>query len=144
MLPFIHVLVPDQVLEDGFFGFSSVHRFLYSAGVHVGLLFLVLGVIINVAVLTPEKITIIQRNLRWSLLSPFISGVFFMTWVFIPDVNYNLLAYIFIGGCICIIAVYALKKFITYIKILKLTLKYKERLVEEGLQFIEENDSVNE
>ena len=39
LVPFSHILYPDKVLENKFFGFTSIHRFLYSLGVHLSVFF---------------------------------------------------------------------------------------------------------
>ncbi len=136
ILPFIHVLFSDQKLESKFFGYSSIHRFLYSAGTHASLLFLVLGLLILIPILSKDNIDYYKINLKYSLLSPFISAVFFMSWVFIPGVNFNILAYFFIGICISAISVFLILKLMDYIKLIKISFIYKERLLEEGLNYI--------
>ncbi len=136
ILPFIHVLFPDDKLEEKFFGYSSIHRFLYSAGTHASLLFLVSGLLILIPILSKDNIEFYKINLKYSLLSPFICGVFFMSWVFIPGVDFNILAYLFIGLCISAISVFLILKLMNYIKLIKISFQYKERLLEKGLDFI--------
>lgn len=136
ILPFIHVLFPDEKLDEKFFGFSSIHRFLYSAGTHASLLALVFGLLILIPILSKDNIEFYKINLKYSLLSPFISAVFFMSWVFIPGVNFNILAYTFIALCICSISVFLVIKLMDYIKLIKIAFTYKEKLLEEGLNFV--------
>ena len=136
ILPFIHVLIKDVKLEKKFFGFSSVHRFMYSLGNHASLLVLVVGILILIPIFDKDNIEAYKNNLKYSLLSPFISAVFFMTWVFIPGVNFNLLAYTFIGICVSAISVFLTLRLLDYIKILKVTFLYKEKLLEKGIDYV--------
>ncbi len=114
LMPFVHSFVKDEILENRFFGFTSYHTFLYSFGVHFGTILLTIGIVFVIAVLhNGERFIKIRKYLLYSLISPFISGVFYISWVFIPDVNYNLLAYIFLSLIICVIC------FIVFITILR-------------------------
>ena len=120
VLPFIHVLVPDDPLDDKFFGYTSVHRFLYSVGTHGSLLFLALGVFIVVYILSKkENSRITLKYLRLSLYSPFLSALFFVSWVFVPQINYNLLAYIFFTVIIILIGIIVLYKVKEYLQYLR-------------------------
>ncbi|WP_238528673.1 hypothetical protein U8527_08840 [Kordia algicida OT-1] len=137
VLPFIHVIIPDEPLEDKFFGYTSVHRFLYSAGTHGSLLFTALGVFIIIYVLGKKndpKITF--RHLKLSLLSPLMSSIFFISWVFIPNVDYNLLAYTFFGILVILVSMLVLNKVKGYLKYLRQIHDYKEMLLNEGLEFV--------
>ncbi|WP_430409138.1 hypothetical protein [Kordia sp.] len=137
VLPFVHVLVPDKPLEEKFFGYTSVHRFMYSAGTHTSLLFLTLGIFIIIYTLgKKEDLKITLKHLRLSLLSPFMSAIFFISWVFIPDINYNLLAYAFFGILVIIIGILILFKVKEYIEYLRQVHEYKELLLNEGLDFV--------
>lgn len=137
VLPFIHVIVPDEPLTEKFFGYTSIHRFLYSAGTHTSLLFLALGIFIIIYSLSEkEDIRITIKHLRLSLLSPFMSALFFISWVFIPNVNYNFLAYTFFGVLIIITGVLILFKIKEYIEYLRQLHDYKELLLNEGLDFV--------
>jgi uncharacterized membrane protein (GlpM family) len=97
LLPFIHVLVPDVVTDEKVFGFSSWHRFLYSAGIHAGMLMFAFGMIILLSVLTERNVQEFRDRIIYCLLSPFMSAMFFMAWVFFPDIDYSVLAYLFIA-----------------------------------------------
>lgn len=138
ILPFIHVIIPDKPLEDKFFGYTSVHRFLYSAGTHASLLLLTIGIFIIISLLDKnnENIKTLTKHLRLCLLSPFISAVFFMSWVFIPNVNYNILAYSFFGVLIILISILVLLKIREYLKYLKQVYDYKELVLNEGLEYL--------
>lgn len=137
VLPFIHVLVPDEPLESKFFGYTSIHRFLYSAGTHTSLLFLVLGIFIVLYILgKKENSTITLRYLKFSLLSPFMSAVFFISWVFIPNVDYNMLSYTFFGILIIIVSTFILFRVKEYLQYLKKAYDYRELVVNESLEFI--------
>ncbi len=137
VLPFIHVLVPDEPLADKFFGYTSVHRFLYSVGTHGSLLFLALGVFIVVYILgKKEDSKITLKHLRLSLYSPFLSALFFVSWVFVPQINYNLLAYIFFAVMIVLVGVMILYKVKEYLQYLRQVHDYKEMLLNEGLEFV--------
>lgn len=137
ILPFIHVLIKDEPLEKKFFGFSSIHRFAYSLGNHVSLLFIVLGLLLLVPLLDKNNIESYKNNLKYSLISPFISAIFFMSWVFIPGVNFNIMAYTFIGLCISSISLFLTIKLMFYIKLLKANFLYKEKLLSTGIDFID-------
>ncbi len=137
VLPFVHVLVPDEPLTDKFLGYTSVHRFLYSAGTHASLLFLALGVFIVVYILgKKEDSKITLKHLRLSMLSPFMSAIFFISWVFIPNVDYNLLAYTFFGILMIITGLFILYKVKEYLQYLRHVHDYKEMLLNEGLEFV--------
>lgn len=137
VLPFIHVLVPDEPLEDKFFGYTSIHRFLYSAGTHVSLLFLVLGVFLILHIFGKKENTrVTLKYLKLSLLSPFMSAVFFISWVFIPNVDYNLLSYTFFGIILIIISMFILFRIKEYLKYLREAYEYREVVVNESLEFI--------
>ncbi len=139
VLPFAHVLIKDVKLPEKFFGYSSIHRFAYSLGNHLSLFFIVLGLLILIPIFDKDNINIYKNNLKFSLLSPFISATFFMTWVFIPGVNFNILAYTFIGLAISAISVFLVLKLMSYIKLLKITYIYKEKLLNKGLNYIDNN-----
>lgn len=137
VLPFIHVLVPDEPLTDKFFGYTSIHRFLYSAGTHTSLLFLAMGVFIVVYILgKKEDSKITLKHLRLSMLSPFMSAIFFISWVFIPNVDYNFLAYTFFGILMIITGLFILYKVKEYLQYLRQVHDYKEMLLNEGLEFV--------
>jgi len=137
VLPFIHVLVPDEPLEGKFFGYTSVHRFLYSVGTHGSLLFLALGMFVIISILIKkEDIKFTLKYLRLSLYSPFLSALFFVSWVFIPQINYNLLAYLFFAALVIIIGILMLSKVKNYLTYLRQVHDYKEMLLNEGLDFI--------
>ncbi|WP_420571928.1 hypothetical protein [Kordia sp.] len=137
VLPFIHVAIPDRPLEEKFFGYTSVHRFLYSVGTHGSLLFLSLGIFVIIAILMKkEDNNLSLRYLRLSLYSPFLSALFFVSWVFIPQINYNLLAYVFFAVTIVIIGIFALYKVKEYLQYLRQIHDYREMLLNEGLEFV--------
>lgn len=137
ILPFIHVLVPDIPLQDKFFGYTSVHRFLYSVGTHGSLLLLGLGIFIIIQMLGKvENTKVTLRYLRLSLYSPCLSGLFFVSWVFIPQINYNILAYIFFVILIIITGILILNRFKDYLQYLKKAHEYRELVVNESLEFI--------
>ncbi len=137
VLPFIHVLIDNKKLEEKFFGFSSIHKFAYSLGTHASLFFLVLGLLILIPILDKENVDFYKKSLKYSLLSPFISAVFFMVWVFIPGVNFNLLAYSFIALCISALVFYLTLQLVNYIQLLKTVFIYKEKLLSDGIDFID-------
>ncbi|CAL2093196.1 membrane protein of unknown function [Tenacibaculum sp. 190524A02b] len=114
-----------------------MHRFLYSLGTHASLLFVIVGFLILLPLIDKDNINYYKNTLKFSLLSPFISAMFFMTWVFIPGVNFNLLAYVFIGLCVSFIAVYLIFKLMEYIKYLKVNFLYKEKLLEKGIEYVD-------
>ncbi|QHI36722.1 hypothetical protein IMCC3317_20920 [Kordia antarctica] len=137
VLPFIHVIVPDEPLVDKFFGYTSIHRFLYSVGTHGSLLLLASGVFIIIAILgKKEDNAITLKHLRLSLYSPCLSALFFISWVFIPDINYNLLAYVFFGIFVIIIGAYILFRVKEYLQYLRQVHDYKEMILNESLEFI--------
>jgi len=137
ILPFLHVMIEDKPLEEKVFGYTSYHRFAYSLGTHASLLFVVLGLLILIPIFDTTNLNRYKNNLKYSLLSPFISAVFFMTWVFIPGVNFNLLAYVLIGFCVSAIAIFLTIKLMDYIKLLKVTFIYKEKLLSTGIDYID-------
>ncbi len=127
LMPFVHSFVKKKVLEERFFGFPSIQSFLYSLGVHLSILFLVIGILMAISVAnSPSRYKIIQNYLRYTLISPFVSGVFYLTWVFIPNVDYNLLAYIFLALIISVLSLIIFGRVLKYINILKLD--YNEQL----------------
>lgn len=137
VLPFVHVIIPDDPLEDKFFGYTSIHRFLYSAGTHASLLFLTLGIFIIIYIMGEKedsKMTI--KHFKLSLFSPFMSAIFFLSWVFIPNVNYNLLAYTFFGILVIITGILILNRVKHYLQYLKDSHDYKELVLNESLEFI--------
>lgn len=137
VLPFIHVIIPDKPLEDKFFGYTSVHRFLYSVGTHGSLLFLALGVFIIAYIFSKkEESKYTLKHLRLSLYSPFLSALFFVSWVFVPQINYNFLAYIFFAVIIVLLGIIILYKVKEYLQYLKQVHDYKEMLLNEGLEFV--------
>lgn len=137
LMPFVHSFVEHKVLDEKIFGFSSVHLFLYSFGVHLGTFLLVIGVLLAVSVAnTASRYNIIQNYLKYSLTSPFISGIFYLSWVFVPDVNYNLLAYIFLGLIISTISLLVFIKVLKYINTLKLLNKHKENVIKDGFTYL--------
>jgi hypothetical protein len=137
VLPFIHVIVPDKPLEGKFFGYTSVHRFLYSVGTHGSLLFLALGMFIIISILIKkEDIKLTLKYLRLSLYSPFLSALFFVSWVFVPQINYNLLAYLFFAVLVLLIGILFLYKVKEYLQYLRQVHDYKQMLLNEGLDFI--------
>ena len=119
VLPFIHVIVPDVPLEDKFFGYTSMHRFLYSVGTHGSLLMFASGVFIILSILgNKEDNTITLKHLKLSIYSPCISAIFFISWVFVPEINYNLLAYLFFGVLVIIIGILILNRIKYYLQYL--------------------------
>lgn len=137
VLPFIHVIVPDEPLADKFFGYTSIHRFLYSVGTHGSLLLLALGVFIIISILgKKEDTSITLKHLRLSLYSPCISAIFFVSWVFVPQINYNLLAYLFFGVLVIITGILILNKVKEYLQYLRQSHDYKELVLNESLEFI--------
>ncbi len=138
-LPFVHAFVKDVPLKEKFFGFTSVHRFLYSAGIHVSFILLVIGVLVVVNFSDKSNINSIKKNLYFSMISPFISGVFFLTWVFIPNVNYNFLAYASLGIIITLIIILISYFLYKYLINLIYFFRYKEMVLNEGLEIIESN-----
>lgn len=137
ILPFVHVLVKDEPLPEKFLGYTSIHRFLYSAGTHSSLLFLTFGVLILVTFLTKDNVNHFKNSLKFSLLSPLVSASFFMSWVVIPDVDFNLIAYAFIGLCVSGFSVFSVLRFLDYVKLVKINYIYKEQLLDKGLEFVE-------
>lgn len=139
VLPFVHVLVPDKPLAEKFFGYTSVHRFLYSAGTHTSVLFLTLGIFIVIYTLRKkENINTTLKYLKLSIMSPFMSAIFFISWVFIPNVDYNLLTYTFFGILIVITGILILFKVKEYLQYLTEAHEYRELIVAESLEFISE------
>jgi hypothetical protein len=137
VLPFIHILVPDEPLDDKFFGYTSIHRFLYSVGTHGSLLFLGLGIFIIASILgKSENTSMTLKYLRLSLYSPCLSGLFFVSWVFIPQINYNILAYLFFAILILITGILILNKIKEYLQYIKESYEYRELVVNESLEFI--------
>lgn len=137
LMPFVHSFVKHEVLEEKIFGFTSVHLFLYSLGVHLSILFLVIGVLLIISVVnSPARYKIVQNYLRYSLISPFISSIFYLSWVFIPDVDYNLLAYIFLSLFICSISLIIFYQILRYINTLKLINKHRENVLKDGLSYL--------
>jgi len=137
VLPFIHVIVPDVPLEDKFFGYTSMHRFLYSVGTHGSLLMFASGVFIILSILgNKEDNTITLKHLKLSIYSPCISAIFFISWVFVPEINYNLLAYLFFGVLVIIIGILILNRIKYYLQYLKESHDYKEMILNESLEFI--------
>ncbi|WP_034230282.1 hypothetical protein [Aquimarina pacifica] len=120
LLPFVHTFVKKKILEDRFWGFSSVHQFLYSFGVHFSTFLLVVGVLLAISVVnSPTRYKIIQKYLRYAMVSPFVSGVFYLSWVFIPEVNYNYLAYTFLAFLICVLSLFVFREILKYISLQK-------------------------
>lgn len=115
LLPFVHVLVPDEVTGEKVFGFSSWHRFLYSAGIHAGMLVFAFGMILLLSVLTERNVQEFRERIIYCLLSPFISAMFFMAWVFFPGIDYSVLAYLFIAMLIAGVSVGAILQLIRYL-----------------------------
>ncbi|WP_162144488.1 hypothetical protein [Aquimarina latercula] len=137
ILPFLHSFIKHETLEEKLFGFTSVQSFLYSFGVHLSILFLVIGVLCSISVASSaSKYKTIQSHLRYTLISPFVSAVFYNTWVFIPNVNYDLLAYIFLTLFICSISVLIFYRIYKYIETLKLVNKHKETVLNNGLTYL--------
>ncbi|MEW7289951.1 helix-turn-helix domain-containing protein [Aquimarina sp. 2304DJ70-9] len=144
VLPFVHSFVKHEVLEEKIFGFTSVHTFLYSLGVHLSVLFLVIGILMTVSVANDSsKYRVIQRYLQYSLISPFVSAIFYFTWVFIPDVNYNLLAYIFLTLFICAISVIIFYRISKYINLLKSDYKDQLDFIKKTISSIKTNITQN-
>lgn len=136
-MPFVHSFVKHEVLEEKVFGFSSIHLFLYSFGVHLCAFLLVIGVLMTTSVANkPSRYQVIQNYLRYSLISPFISGIFYLSWVFIPDVNYNLLAYIFLALLICVISLLIFFRVLKYINTLKHVSRQKENILNDGMSYL--------
>lgn len=137
IMPFVHSFVKHKVLEEKLFGFTSVHLFLYSLGVHLCAFFLVIGVLMIISVANnPTRYKIIQHYLRYALISPFVSGVFYLSWIFIPDVNYNLLAYVFLSLLICVISLFIFRSILNYINTLKNISKHKEDILNDGMSYL--------
>ncbi|WP_271782246.1 hypothetical protein [Aquimarina algiphila] len=137
LMPFVHSFVEREILEEKLFGYPSIQAFLYSLGVHLCVLFIVIGVLMTISVAnTSSRYKIIQNYLRYSLISPFVSGVFYLSWVFIPDVDYNLLAYIFLSLVISVMSVIIFYQFLKYINVLKHINKHRENVLRDGLSFL--------
>ncbi|GGX11235.1 helix-turn-helix domain-containing protein [Aquimarina muelleri] len=129
LMPFVHSFVKDETPENKIFGFTGIQAFLYSLGVHLSILFLVIGILLIISVVnSPARYKIVQNYLRYSLISPFISSIFYLSWVFIPDVDYNLLAYIFLSLFICFISLIIFYQILRYINALKVD--YKNQLIQ--------------
>ncbi len=137
LMPFVHSFVEREILTEKFFGYPSIQAFLYSLGVHLSILFLVIGVLLIISVVnSPARYKIVQNYLRYSLISPFISSIFYLSWVFIPDVDYNLLAYIFLSLFICSISLIIFYQILRYINTLKLINKHRENVLKDGLSYL--------
>ncbi len=137
ILPFAHSFIKHKVLDEKLFGFTSVHTFMYSLGTHLSLLFLVLGVLLSISIISnKEKYETIQRQMRYALLSPFISAVFYLSWIFVPNVNYDILAYIFLGLFISALSVFVYFKIHNNIKALKLIYRHRETVVLTSIDYL--------
>lgn len=134
LLPFVHIFVPDEPLEDKFFGFTSVHRFLYSAGSHSSLFFIVIGVGIIFGILNGENTTHVRKIIIYTLLSPFVSALFFLSWIFIPEVDYNSLAYGFIAFLIILISSGIMLKLVSFLKKVRKSTENHQRIINEMLK----------
>jgi len=138
VMPFVHAFVKHKVLEEKIFGFDSYHILLYSLGVHLCVFLLVIGVLLTISIVdTPYRYKIIQRYLRYTMISPFVSGVFYLSWVFIPDVNYNYLAYVFLAMLVCVLSILIFFQVLRYIHTLKLANRHRETVVKDGLSYLE-------
>ena len=137
LLPFLHSFVKFEKLENKIFGFTSIQSFLYSFGVHLSILCLTLGVLLSIsAIADHQKYRAVQVHLRYALISPFISAIFYCSWVFIPNVNYDLLAYVFLSIFICAISLLIFKRISSYIESMKRLSRYRETVLNNGLSYL--------
>ncbi len=137
LVPFLHSFVKFEKLEEKIFGFTSVQSFLYSFGVHLSILLLTVGVLFAISVgSSSSRYKIIQYHLKYALISPFVSAIFYCTWVFIPNVNYNLLAYVFLSIFICVISILIFHRITNYIEAIKIMIKHKEDVLNNGLNHL--------
>ncbi len=137
LVPFLHSFVKFEKLEEKLFGFTSIQSFLYSFGVHLSILFLTIGVLFAISVGTSDsRYKVIQHHLRYALISPFISAIFYCTWVFIPNVNYDLLAYVFLTIFICVLSVLIYRRITNHIEAIKVLSEHKETVLNNGLSYL--------
>ncbi|WP_025742809.1 hypothetical protein [Aquimarina pacifica] len=137
LMPFLHAFVKDEILENRFFGFTSYQTFLYSLGGHLCTFLLVIGILFTISTVSNlERFKVIQKYLQYTLLSPFVSGFFYLTWVFIPDVDYNYLAYTFVALFILGISFIIFRQIIKYINTLILINQHKETVIESGMSYL--------
>jgi AraC-like DNA-binding protein len=140
LMPFVHSFVKREILVEKFFGYPSIQAFLYSLGVHLCILFLTIGILMTISIAnSAHRYRIIQNYLRYSLISPFVSGVFYITWVFVPDVDYNILAYIFLALIISIISIIILYRIYRYINVLKLDYNNQLTQIKDSISNIKIN-----
>ena len=137
VIPFIHVLIPDDRNGENVFGFDNLHVFMYSLGNHAALFLLTVGILL-VATLPQNNSRLegTQFWLRLTLISPFISALFFMSWVFIPDVNFDIITYIVLGVTITILSILILLRVYKYLNNIKQLTQHRELIVEQGLDYI--------
>lgn len=137
LVPFLHSFVKFEKLEEKIFGFTSVQSFLYSFGVHLSILLLTIGVLFAISVGTSDnRYKSIQHHLRYALISPFVSAIFYCSWVFIPNVNYNFLAYVFLSLFICAISILIYRRATNYIESIKMLSKHRENVLNSGLSYL--------
>ncbi len=127
VLPFSHVFIEDVLLKDEFFGYSSIHDFMLNMEIRLSIILLVIGFLILISIFQEDNLEAYKENLKLALLSPFISTIFFMTWVFIPGINFNILAYVFIGATVCAIVVFSTLKVKQYIQLFNLISLYEKK-----------------
>jgi len=132
IIPFVHVLIPDIKLQKKFFGFSSIHTFMYSFGTHLSLLLLTVSFLLIFFTSSENNINSYKKNLKISLIPPIISSVFFTSWVFIPNIDYDLLAYTMIGLGVAIVALFLTFQLVLYSKSLYF---HRKEEIEENIRF---------
>ncbi|GAA4106205.1 hypothetical protein GCM10022393_00530 [Aquimarina addita] len=144
VLPFVHSFIKHEVLDERLFGFTSVQSFLYSFGVHISILFLSVGIFfVTYIPSTEDRYKEVQKLLRYTLISPFASAIFYNTWVFIPNIDYNLMAYIFLSIFICVISIFIFFKINKAISISKVTYEGQLNRLRNSINSIKLNFSQN-
>lgn len=144
ILPFLHSFIKHEKLEERFFGFTSIQSFLYSFGVHLSILFLSVGMFFIISVPSTEgRYQTVQKYLRYALISPFVSAIFYSSWVFIPNVDYNFLAYVFLTIFLCVISVLIFIKINKFINVSKLTYDDQLERLKNSFNIMKSNFSQN-
>lgn len=137
VLPFIHVFIPYKELDIKIFGYPSYQQFFYSAGTHFAFLLLTVGLLINLTSLTKQNLNSFQNSIKYTLLSPLISALFFLSWVFFPGVNYDVLAYVFLAGILTILSVIILFGLIKYVANIRERVELQEKVIKKSLDSID-------
>lgn len=137
VLPFIHVFIPYKELDFKIFGYPSYQQFFYSAGTHFAFLLLVVGLLINLTSLTKENLSNFQKTIKYTLLSPLVSALFFLSWVFFPGVNYDVLAYVFLAAIITIFSAIIIYGLIKYIANIRKRIELREKVIKKTLDSID-------